>query len=571
MNCEMMDVDTTPKDHLESFDDCDDDDNNNNNIDVVDVVFFHNKGILFHMVGYLSFSEARLFLGSTCKALKLQHQQEYEQQITSLTLQSNTEVKNSLCLHRLYRRHSHNELQPSHNNNNYNNASTIIIDASMNNKLWTSLTSNLVKLNVGSYGSDIMLQNLRTSQCTSTLKSLCMVGSVQHLTDVGLWYLGNGVDDAAADADSSTTTSTTTTMPTVEDVHTQFLNTTVEQYYHHTSPFQSLEEIDITFCRRTTYIGTYFVRDGLPKLKLLHRAPKWLCGHFITPFGNTSNTNNSNNNNNNRVGGGEPPRGEGGGGGSEDINENGNGEVHTYWVDGSFSFTRDAQSSGFVRDLWSWKKNGGRGSGNSSGRDDGDDDDDDYNDDCRFVGNKMQYNRVNDEEPMSLAYRPGVSLLRLPPQVVQSGGGKDDGTATSSTRTVECVLVVQNLKGLKPPDKLSWMEQCKDIVAIGQTKFFYCERNSDGVGDRLIETRPPTDFPPPEESPTITRHPEYPIVLISKMKVEPLSGSGSGDNRMMPPRDLVEANRAICKYEVGKVQRLNDLEGMIQQLMEQAL
>jgi hypothetical protein len=92
-----------------------------------------------------------------------------------------------------------------------------------------------------------------------------------------------------------------------------------------------LQEIDITFCRNTTYAGTFVLRERLTNLQVLRRIPKWLEGQFHTPFG-------------------------------ED-------EVHTYWPDGTFTFNRNSQSNGFVCDVFLW---------------------DGYVSD--FVGEKLQYN-----------------------------------------------------------------------------------------------------------------------------------------------------------------------------------
>ena len=66
---------------------------------------------------------------------------------------------------------------------------------------------------------------------------------------------------------------------------------------------QTLREIDITFCRNTTYNGTFPLRDRLSNLKLI-RQPKWLDGQFHTPFGDSPSYSQV--------------------------------EVHTYWADGKF-------------------------------------------------------------------------------------------------------------------------------------------------------------------------------------------------------------------------------------------
>ena len=119
---------------------------------------------------------------------------------------------------------------------------------------------------------------------------------------------------------------------------------------------QSLTHLDITFCRSTTYSGTFCLRSSESTKLVIRRQPTWMDGKFQTPFDNDG--------------------------------------LHTYWCDGTFQFDRDTQSSGFVSDL-QLKKN-----------------------DCDYVTDKLQYN--NFEPPVGwptwsrFCYRPGVSLLKLP-------------------------------------------------------------------------------------------------------------------------------------------------------------
>merc|ERR1719221_2232670 len=54
-----------------------------------------------------------------------------------------------------------------------------------------------------------------------------------------------------------------------------------------------------------------------PLLKCVRRVPVWMTGHVQTPF----------------------------------LSENGSFEVHTYWADGSFRFSRSIQSRGFIKDV----------------------------------------------------------------------------------------------------------------------------------------------------------------------------------------------------------------------------
>ena len=200
---------------------------------------------------------------------------------------------------------------------------------------------NLQQLDVGDQATDAFFSLLSPSSATQTslvlpnLRSLSMVGSL-GITDDGLEQLSLRKERC------------------------------------------QLNTIDITFCGNTTYGGTFAFREHLPNLKLLQRIPKWLQGHFYTPFG-TSNTE------------GQP-------------------EIHTYWPDGTFTFNRDSQSNGFVCELFCY---------------------DNTND---FVGDKLQYNNfvapLGWPEWTQYCYRPGVSLLKMDPEVDPSSG-----------QLVQCVLV----------------------------------------------------------------------------------------------------------------------------------
>lgn len=98
---------------------------------------------------------------------------------------------------------------------------------------------------------------------------------------------------------------------------------------------QNFTSLIITFCRNTTYAETIYLREHLPNLRLIRRQPDWLDGQFYTPF----------------AADGAPT------------------EVHTYWPDGTFTFSRNSQSAGFVCDLFPWDPNR-----------------------LDFVGDKLQYN-----------------------------------------------------------------------------------------------------------------------------------------------------------------------------------
>ncbi len=166
-------------------------------------------------------------------------------------------------------------------------------------------------------------------------------------------------------------------------------------------------------------------------------------------------------------------------------------EVHTYYADGSFSFNRDSQSNGFVCQLHSW--------------------DDD------FLGDKLQYN--NFRAPLGwpawtqFCYRPGVCLLRLPP------------TETENSPTV---LVGQYMRGLRPPQNRPLMERAKDLVPLGQSRYF----------DKLTEEMLPYD----DAESTSENHNLDNVIMISRMRVKPLE-----IDHIMPPDSLVQACQNTCR------------------------
>ncbi|CAB9511536.1 expressed unknown protein [Seminavis robusta] len=228
-----------------------------------------------------------------------------------------------------------------------------------------------------------------------------------------------------------------------------------------------LEEIDITFCQNTTYRGTFPLRDKLPHLKLLRRQPEWLDGHFHTPFGDS---------------GGEV-------------------EVHTYWPDGTFSFHRATQSTGFVLS-WNELQNNNQ-------------------DPQPMVGDRLQFNNFHPPAQWTLpewydvfrfAYRPGVCLLQLP---------ELDHTSTTSSNSERHVLVGQRLRRLKAPTCLDRVARVADQIAVGTSR--YVDPCTLQIDTELNPTR---------------RH----WLLISKMKVLPLE-----ENDLMPPAELVEECRRTCQ------------------------
>lgn len=233
--------------------------------------------------------------------------------------------------------------------------------------LYFSGLPSLQILNLGVYGTDEFLISMAEQDLFENLQCISMVRSHQ-VTDEGLLYLSMGEQRS-----------------------------------------KTLREIDITFCRNTTYGGTFPLRDRLTNLKLIRRQPKWLDGRFHTPFAD------------------DPT-------GSNEV------EVHTYWPDGTFEFNRDAQSSGFVCDLQEWEESE------------------------NHLADKLQYN--NFVPPLGwpdwtrFCYRPGVSLFRLEDDV------SPDGEAVRS------VLVSQRLMGLRPPRDIELLERAKAIVPVGKSRYF---------------------------------------------------------------------------------------------------
>ena len=228
----------------------------------------------------------------------------------------------------------------------------------------------------------------------------------------------------------------------------------------------TVEEVDITFCRKTTYQGTFCLRRKFVNLKLLRRQPAWMDGKFETPFSSDET------------------------------------EIHTYWPDGSFQFSRDTQSSGFVCDLQNLV---------------GDNEEEEEN--FRHVCDKLQY---HDFEPPGnwpdwtrLHYRPGVALLRL-----------DDEVGASTGEVVQSVLVAQYLRGLRPPTQnRGQMEEAKALIPLGESRYFF-PTGTMVPSDRLEEAKR-TDN----------------LTLISRMRLIPFNPKTES---LLPPEELVAKNEEIC-------------------------
>lgn len=218
--------------------------------------------------------------------------------------------------------------------------------------------NNLHTLDIGSNATNDFLRNLQSERVLPKLKHLFMAKSMR-ITDEGL--------------DSLTRNSLRC---------------------------QTLESIDISYCRNTTYAGTFVLRDKLKALQLLRRQPQWMDGRYETPFEND--------------------------------------HLHTYWPDGTFSFSRETLNSGYVCDYFLWNAN---------------------NEHC--VGDKLQYNDLNtfDALPQEVrnSYRPGVSLVRLP--------GND-----------KAILVAQLLRGLYPPKDYPKLEH-EGRVELGHSVYLDVDGN----------------------------------------------------------------------------------------------
>lgn len=112
-------------------------------------------------------------------------------------------------------------------------------------------------------------------------------------------------------------------------------------------PTLHLVSLDITFCSKTTYQGTLCVRDRYQAtLQVLRRQPVWLDGQFQTPFRRDPSTTRTTSISNYHPASAMTGREE------ADLYEQ-----HTYYPDGTFSFTRPTQSRGYVTQVVEWTPN----------------------------------------------------------------------------------------------------------------------------------------------------------------------------------------------------------------------
>ena len=249
---------------------------------------------------------------------------------------------------------------------------------------------------------------------------------------------------------------------------------------------ENLKSVDITFCKNTTYHGTFPLRDNLKNLQLIRRQPEWMDGTYLTPFDNQSDARNS------AV------------------------EYHIYWADGTFSFNRSTQSSGFICELTDWN-NENKNDPHFL-----------QSENCGiFVGDKLQYNNFVPPEGWPswtrYCYRPGVSILKLPDEIAHD--------SQNNTNRVKSVLVAQRLSGMKAPKDSPLLSQTNSIP-LGQYRQF----RQDGT---LIDTSQ-QQLP---QAPVLDENGEGPYVMISRMQVEPLPEKYP----LMPPDDLVLRNKQFCE------------------------
>lgn len=215
-------------------------------------------------------------------------------------------------------------------------------------------------------------------------------------------------------------------------------------------PCAKLREINLTFCERTTFEMTLALRQLLPRLRCIRRLPVFMTGHVQTPF----------------------------------PGEDGKPEVHTYWPDGSFRFTRSTESLGFIREL--------------------------REDEPGVVRNSIQYANFASgplgfhwPEWVDLCFRVGVSVSRADGLVEYEGW--PDG-----------VFVLQAYGGLRAPARFPPGEAARSVPPGGRVVMTR--------GGQITEGDP--------------NNQHSGCLMLSHMRVRPLAPD---DN--MPPR--AEVNRMV--------------------------
>jgi hypothetical protein len=319
---------------------------------------------------------------------------------------------------------------------------------------------NLQQLDLASFGTDNFLRLLGEQDLLQNLQHISMVRSIK-VTDQGLIYLSMGESRA-----------------------------------------KNLRSIDITYCRSTTYKGTFPLRERLVNLQVIRRQPEWLDGQFHTPFGGATD--------------------------QDDV------EIHTYWPDGTFSFNRDTQSSGFVCELVEWDIPGTNTTTTKG---------------SPKVSDKLQYNNFSPipigwPDWTRFCYRPGVSLLRLDDEMNKKNplGEK-----------IRSVLVAQYTMGLKPPRGSSIMELAKMVVPLGETKYF--DIHEAAAGRAVVVDGPERG--------------ENNVIMVSRMRLYPLPKNGKGnERRLLPPDDLVQRNKETCENMSNVSENsVQELEEMLHRIL----
>eukprot|EP00403_Amphidinium_massartii_P011099 CAMPEP_0178420920 /NCGR_PEP_ID=MMETSP0689_2-20121128/26384_1 /TAXON_ID=160604 /ORGANISM="Amphidinium massartii, Strain CS-259" /LENGTH=377 /DNA_ID=CAMNT_0020042423 /DNA_START=57 /DNA_END=1187 /DNA_ORIENTATION=+ len=201
-----------------------------------------------------------------------------------------------------------------------------------------------------------------------------------------------------------------------------------------------LREVDLTFSRNTSFAVTIALRRAIPSLQVIRRQPRWLDGHFLTPFKSDRGANIT--------------------------------ERHTYYADGSFQFTREEQSRGYVKSLEE-----------SASKD--------------FLTNSLRYCNFGPSLGLpfwaQFCYYPSVALKPVP--------GNNPDVAEDSMHSV---LVAQALSGIAAPAQ--WPAVESEQVPLGQSVFL----QRDG-----------SILPPGMEIQTAVRDYEA-YLMVSRMEVLPL-------------------------------------------------
>ena len=94
------------------------------------------------------------------------------------------------------------------------------------------------------------------------------------------------------------------------------------------------------------------------------------------------------------------------------------------------------------------------------------------------------------------------------------------------------VLVGQYMRGLRPPPNRSLMENAKNVVPVGQSRFF--DKNT----EELLPFQDAATMTNDEQSNVNLNN----VIMISRMLVHPLE-----PDQLMPPDSLVQACRNTCQ------------------------